>query len=163
MKSFIHALTTALVLAGSTPLVLTAASNDEAAVREHCASFVAAWNHHDAKAMAATWAEDGNLINPFGRTASGRAEIEKLLSEEHATAMKGTTYNVIATTIQFVSPTVAVTDWSSEINGMHDQTGAALPVFKHHVVAVMVKKDGHWSSAAVRAFADLPPPPPPAK
>jgi uncharacterized protein (TIGR02246 family) len=158
MKLPSFALTTALVLAACTPLVLAAASSDEAAVREHCAQFVTAWNHHDAKAMAANWAEDGNLINPFGRLATGRAEIEKLFVEEHAAVMKGTTYATPNITVDFVTPTVAVTDWTSEVTGMHDDKGNALPVFKHHVVAVMVKKDGHWLSAAVRAFADLPPP-----
>ena len=157
MKSFVYALTTALVLASSTPVVLSAASNDETAVRDHCASFVAAWNRHDPKAMAATWAEDGSLINPFGRIGSSRAEIEKILTEEHNTVMRGSTYATVVASVRFVAPTVAVADWSSEITGMHDPSGAALPVFKHHVVAVLVKKDGHWTSAVVRAFADLPP------
>ena len=92
MKLPLYALTTALVLAVSTPAVLAASPKEETAVRDHCASFVTAWNKHDAKAMAATWANDGSLINPFGRLASGRAEVEKLLSEEHKTVMAGTTY-----------------------------------------------------------------------
>jgi uncharacterized protein (TIGR02246 family) len=162
MKLPLYVLTTALVLAASTPGVLAAASNDETAVRDHCATFVAAWNHHDPKAMAATWAEDGNLINPSGRIAANRAEVEKLLTDEHSTFMRGTTYATPTITVRFVAPTVAVTDWTSEITGMHDPKGAELPVFKHRVVAVMVKKDGKWSTAMVRAYADLPPPPPPA-
>lgn len=157
MKLPPFALTTALVLAACTS-VLTAASSDEAAIREHCATFVAAWNHHDPKAMAATWAEDGNLINPFGRVASNRAEIEKLFIDEHSGAMKGSTYAAPSIAIQMLTPTVALTDWASEVTGMHDPKGNALPVFKHHVVAILVKKDGHWASVAVRAFGDLPPP-----
>jgi uncharacterized protein (TIGR02246 family) len=161
MKSLMYALTTALVFAASTPTTLTAASKDETAVRDHCASFVAAWNRHDPKAMAATWAVDGSLINPFGRAGENRAEIEKILTEEHNVAMRGTTYTAATVAVRFVAPTVAVTDWSSEITGMHDPTGAALPPFKHHVLAVVVKKDGQWTMQLVRAFAILPPPPPP--
>ncbi|HVU15922.1 MAG TPA: SgcJ/EcaC family oxidoreductase [Candidatus Didemnitutus sp.] len=161
MKLPRFALITALILAACTPLVLTAASSDEAAVREHCASFVTAWNHHDAKAMAATWAEDGNLINPFGRVASNRAEVEKLFVEEQGAAMKGTTYTAKSISVQFITPTVALTDWTSEITGMHDPKGNELPAFKHHVVAILQKKDGHWTNVAVRAFGDLPPPPNP--
>ena len=47
-------------------------------------AFVAAWNKHDTKALAAGWAPDGDLINPFGRWAKGRAEVEKLLGEQAA-------------------------------------------------------------------------------
>ncbi|HET7537501.1 MAG TPA: SgcJ/EcaC family oxidoreductase [Candidatus Didemnitutus sp.] len=160
MKLPLYALTTALVLAVSTPKVLAAASKDEAAVRDHCATFIAAWNKHDAKAMAATWAEDGTLINPFGRIGNSRAEVEKILTLEHSTVMKTSTYKAEIVTVKFVEPNVAVTDWDSEITGMTDPKGAALPPFKHRVCIIVVKKDGKWSTAAARAFADLPPPPP---
>ncbi len=163
MKLPLYALTTALVLAVSTPVVLTASPAEETAVRDHCAEFVTAWNKHDAKAMAATWSEDGSLINPFGRIASNRADVEKILSEEHNTVMRGTTYTATTIGVQFVAPNVAVTDWSSVITGMHDPKGAELPPFKHHVAIVVVKKDGKWTTAAARAYADAPPPPPPAK
>jgi uncharacterized protein (TIGR02246 family) len=159
MKLSLHVLTTALVLAIGTPLVLSAASADETAVRARCADFVTAWNHHDPKAMAATWAEDGNLINPFGRVASNRAEIEKLFTDEHGSMMKGTTYETPSINVQFLTPKVALTDWVSVVTGMHDDKGNALPVFKHHVVGIFMKKNGEWSAVAVRAFADLPPPP----
>lgn len=161
MKSCLYALTTALVLAASAPVVLAAVSKDETAIRDHSAAFVAAWNRHEPKAMAATWSEDGSLINPFGRLAEGRAAIEKLLTEEHSTVMRGTTYALKTIGVRFLSNTIAVADWNSEISGMHDPKGAALPVFKHRVVAVLVKKSGSWSTAVARAYADIPPPPMP--
>lgn len=160
MRLPLYALTTALVLAVSTPQVLAAASKDETAVRDHCAAFIAAWNKHDAKAMAATWAEDGSLINPFGRIGNNRAEVEKILALEHGAVMKASTYKAEIVSVKFVEPNVAVADWNSEITGMVDEKGNALPPFKHRVCLVVVKKDGKWSSAAARAYADLPPPPP---
>lgn len=165
MNKSLYALTTALVLAVCTPMVLTAASEDESAVRQQCANFVAAWNKHDPKAMAAIWADDGDVINPFGRIASGRAEIEKLFTDEHNTVMHGTTYATESVDVRLLGPTVALVDWSSEITGMHNPTGVALPVFKHHVFSVFVKKDGQWKASAVRPYVFLPssdgPPTPP--
>ncbi len=45
---------------------------------------------------------------------------------------------------------------------MHDPKGLAIAVrSNHHVVAVMVKKDGKWSSVTwFGPTPDLPPPPP---
>src|SRR5688500_6010127 len=60
-----------------------AADDDIAGVKKQCAAFVDAWNAHDPKAMAALFAEDGDAINPHGRVATGRAEVEKMFTDEH--------------------------------------------------------------------------------
>ena len=122
-------------------------------------AFAAAWNKDDAKAMAVAWAPDGDLINPFGRWARGRAEVEKLLGEEHSTTMKGSTYAVADMKVRFVSPAVAIVDWEGTITGMHNGDGSVAAPFKHHVAAVFAKKDGKWWIAAARPYAPLPPPP----
>jgi uncharacterized protein (TIGR02246 family) len=159
MKASLYALTTALVLAAVAPVALSAASEDEAAIRQACANFAASWNKHDAKAMAATWAEEGDLINPFGAGAKGRAGIEKFFVEEHATVMRGTTYTAVEIKVRMLSPTIATTDWTSEITGMKDPSGAAQPAFKHHVFVIHEKKNGQWSVVSARAFSFLPAPP----
>jgi len=126
--------------------------------------FVAGWNAHDAKKMAATFAEDGDLINPFGQSAKGRADIEKFFEKEQATAMKGTTYKLESNSIRELDADCAIADWIAVITGMTDSNGKAMPPFKHHVVVAFVKKGGHWQAAAVRAYVFLPPPAPaPAK
>lgn len=134
------------------------AQEDEAAIRQVTNDFMAAWGRHDVKAMAAAFATDADLINPFGRVAKGRAEIEKLLTEEHAGPFKGTTY-AGTVSVRMLSPTTALADWESTVNGMRDAGGNALPPFKHHVAAVYAKKDGRWLAVAARPYAFLPPPP----
>jgi uncharacterized protein (TIGR02246 family) len=134
-----------------------ARAQDEAAIRKLSNDFFAAWGRHDVKAMAATFAEDADIINPFGRVAKGRAEILKLFTDEHAGPFKGTTYTATVS-VRMLAPTVALGDWESTVDGMHDANGKALPPFKHHVAAVYVKKDGHWLTAAARPYAFLPPP-----
>jgi uncharacterized protein (TIGR02246 family) len=141
---------------------LGAALGEDAArekeVRAVTDAFVAAWNKDDSRAMAAEWAPDGDLINPFGRWAKGRAEVEKLFADEHSTAMKGSTYALSNYQVRFPSPAIACADWDGEITGMHNPDGSAMSPFKHHVNVLYAKKAGHWWAVAGRAAAFLPPP-----
>jgi uncharacterized protein (TIGR02246 family) len=130
----------------------------EKEVRAIADAFVAAWNKNDSKAMAAKWAPDGDLINPFGRWAKGRAEVEKLFADEHSAFMKGSTYALSNYQVRFSSPAIAFADWDGEITGMHNPGGSAMPPFKHHVNNLYAKKAGHWWVVAGRAAAFLPPP-----
>jgi len=135
-----------------------AAQDDEAAIRKVSNEFFAAWGQHDVKAMAATFAEDGEIINPYGREAKGRAAIETLFTDEHAGPFKGTTYSATVS-LRMLAPTVAFGDWTSSVVGMHDPAGKALPPFEHHVAVAYVKKNGHWLAAEARPYAFLTPPP----
>jgi uncharacterized protein (TIGR02246 family) len=133
-----------------------AESGDKAAIERLTSEFVAAWNAHDPKKMAAVCAEDGNLINPFGQTAQGRAEIEKFFEKEQSTIMKGTTYKLESTSIRGLDPSCAIADWEAVVTGMMDPSGKPLPEFRHHAFSVCVKKGGQWRVAAVRAWVFQP-------
>ena len=161
MKKAIGLLFAALVAAISAP-ALAANSGDKAAIERVSNDFVAAWNAHDPKKMAAVWAEDGDLINPFGQSAHGRADIEKFFEKEQTTVMKGTTYKLESMSVRELEPNVAAADWDSVVTGMTDASGNAMPPFKHHVFVVFVKKGGHWHTAAARAFENKTPPSAPA-
>ena len=113
--------------------------------------------------MAAVWAVDGDLINPFGQKASGPAAIEKFFAAEQAGVMKGTTYTIESTSIRELDRDTAFADWESVITGLTGPDGKPQPPFRHHVSVVYVMKGGHWKAAAVRACAFLPVPGPPAK
>ena len=136
---------------------------DDAALRQRNDEFCAAWNKHDARLMAALFAADGDLINPFGRRAHGTAEIEKLFTTEQTGPMAGSTYTGTVESIRYVGTALAIVDVSGEITGMKGPDGAAAPPFKHHVTWIVEKKADKWLSIAVRAFVTLPPPAAPAK
>jgi uncharacterized protein (TIGR02246 family) len=133
-------------------------AKDKTAIEARMNEFVAAWNKHDSKAMAATWAENGDLVNPFGKTPKGRAEIEKLFAEEQGAAMKSSTYAIQSNTIREIRPGVAVADWEATVTGMTNPEGQALPAFPHRVTVLYVKEGGKWSAEAGRAYGLLPPP-----
>jgi uncharacterized protein (TIGR02246 family) len=61
---------------------------DEAAVRKASKQFEEAFNRRDAKAMAALWAEGGELTDVDGTVVRGRAELEKMYAAAFAAAPK---------------------------------------------------------------------------
>jgi uncharacterized protein (TIGR02246 family) len=154
----------AAVLVSSLVSVASAqkAGKDEETVRQMQADFAAAWNKHDAKAMAALWAEDGDVINPAGKVAKGRADVEKLMAEEHATFAKGTTFTNNVTGVRFLKPDVALLDASYEIAGVMGPGGKAGSM-KGLYTVVLVKKGGKWWVSSARPMVPLPEPSAPAK
>jgi uncharacterized protein (TIGR02246 family) len=128
--------------------------------------FAAAWNKGDAKAMAALWEDDGDLVNPAGRVAHGRAEIEKLFVADQTGPFKDTRFTITcpATGIRMVKSDVAVVDCSWEVAAAKDAAGQPRPALKGLSAGVAVKSAGRWRWVAGRAMVPLPPlpaPPPP--
>ena len=163
MKTKIYPLLALLVFAAGAPCVMSAAdtNSDETAIRKSVTDFVAAWNRHDAKAMTAVFAADADLINPFGRVAKGHAEIEKLFTDEHTTVMRSSTFSIGQVDVRLLTSDVAITEYSTEISGMLDPDGKAIPALKIHVTMVSQKKNGKWWPTVARPHAYLPTPPPP--
>src|SRR5687768_3768332 len=55
---------------------------DEATIRKNAESYVAAYNNHDAKALAAMWSPDAVYLDPStGAEAVGQEDIEKAFAE----------------------------------------------------------------------------------
>jgi len=127
-----------------------AADTATQAVEKRIGEFVAAWNRHDPKAMASVWAPGGDLFNPFGRWAKGREEVAKLLTEEHSTVMKATTFTTSAITVRTLAPGVALADWDFTIAGIMTPDGSTMPTQKFHAAVVWVKKGGTWFQLANR-------------
>src|SRR5437763_14926212 len=83
-------------------------SADEAAIRKAAASYMEAFNKHDAKAVADLWSPDAVYLNrTTGEEAVGREAIAEqftaLFMEQAAIKLELTVASV-----QFVSPNVAV-------------------------------------------------------
>ncbi len=117
---------------------------DEAAIRALNEKFAAAWNKADGAAMAATYAEDGCLIDPFGVEARGRQAVQSLLTQTVTTFLKGSTTRVTIDYIRFLTPDMAFVDATQFINGAMSPEGEPLPESQLHLVLNVVKKDGQW-------------------
>src|SRR5918994_7981426 len=97
-----------LALAVESPIALAEQAADEAAIRKNAEAYVAAYNQHDAKALAAMWSPDAVYLDPStGDEAVGQQEIEKAFAETLA-EFKDAKLEVNVESVRFVSPNVAV-------------------------------------------------------
>jgi len=132
------------------------AGTDEAAVRARGAEFAAAWQKHDATALAALWTDDGDIINPLGRIAQGRAAVEKLFTDEHTGKgpFRESTLTIAATgeTVRFPAPDVAVHDWDATSTGNYDQAGQKTAPIAFHATFIWKKSGGSWNVFSCRPY-----------
>jgi len=146
----------ALLALLSPMMTAEARAADEQPIKDRLKEFQSAWDKDDTTAMAAVWAEDGTLINPFGTFAQGRDAITKVFVQEHTGPFKATKYVTSDVKVQWVTPDVAIVDVTANISGVHGPDGAAAPDYPHHVTWVFVKKDGKWMAAAARPYQFTP-------
>ncbi|MEW6269264.1 MAG: SgcJ/EcaC family oxidoreductase [Thermodesulfobacteriota bacterium] len=129
---------------------------EEAAIRKLYAQYTEAWNRHDVPAMVSFWAIDGDYMEPDGRHARGRDEVEKLFTQEHRTAFKGSTLSLTIETVWFITENVAMVDGKYDLSGVVDLQGKHLPVRTGHLTAILLREDGTWKVAAGRAMIPVP-------
>jgi uncharacterized protein (TIGR02246 family) len=128
-------------------------AEDEAAIRKNAETYVAAYNKHDAKAVAAMWSPDAVYMDPStGDAAVGQEEIEKVFTDILAALGDGK-IEVTVDSVEFVSPNVAIENGTVRVirpNEEPEETKYA---------AVNVKRDGKW--LLDRVSEEEPPAPPP--
>jgi len=115
--------------------------SDRTGFRQLERAFTLDWNQHNAAALAALWVEDGDLVDPFGNAASGRAAIEQLLSMQLGPAgiFGRSRYEIKRSTYRLITSEVAVADWTVTVYNMLDDIRAPLPPQTHQVVLVLTK------------------------
>ena len=113
-------------------------SADETAIRKAAASYAEAFNKHDAQAVAELWSPDAVYLNRItGEEVVGREAI----AQQFASAFEKqpeSKLEVTVTSIQFVSPNVAIEQGTAKI-----LTPNAEPE-EIEYSAVNVKRDGKW-------------------
>lgn len=137
-------------------------ANDEAGILKAANSFFSAWNQHDVKAMLAFWGDDATLINPMGRAAHGKAEIEALLSDEQSTVFKTSTAKLQELKVsRSLGAGMAFCDGEMTVDGAVAPDGSVLPQMRVHLAMLMEKKGSDWKVADGRPYSFLQPPPAP--
>ncbi len=111
---------------------------DKGAIEKSIASYVAAFNAHDSKALAAHWSPEAVYTNPrTGDQVVGheaiRQEFDALLAEA-----KNAKLEVDVTSIDFVSPQVAVENGVATVSGPEGE--AEVTSYQ----AVHIKQAGKW-------------------
>jgi len=133
-------------------------SREEEAIHTRTEEFVTAWNKHDTRTMSTFFAEDADIINPFGRVAKGRSEIERLFKDEHSGGLKNSRMTVRPESIRLLAPDIAITDHAYELTGIRDPQGKDVPTMRGHLTEVLRKSGDMWMSVASRPMVPLPTP-----
>jgi uncharacterized protein (TIGR02246 family) len=131
------------------------------AIMKAAEAFFGAWNKHDVETMVTFWADNATLINPMGRLAHGRADIEKLLTDEQTTVFKGSTAKVIELKVtRSLGSNMAFCDGEMTVDGAQGPDGSAMPQMKMHLAVIMERKGDRWMFAEARPYSFSQPPEP---
>ena len=125
-------------------------SQQDSEVRQRIADFSAAWSRHDGNAMGQFFADEGSLIDPWGREARGMQEVQQFFTELHSTGGKHSRNQLTVSHIDWLKSDVCVVDCEGELTGMTDPKGNELPPTMHHLTLTMTKQGGTWLIAAAR-------------
>lgn len=133
----------------------TTKTSGATSVAKLVSNFDAAWNKGDAKAIAAMFTTDGDLVNPMGKEVNGRKAIEAFLAKELNGVLKGSKGSSRVNEIHTLDANTAFVDaectmtFSKKDHGTH-------PAVKHQVSFVAKKSGAVWNFAAVRAYVFVP-------
>jgi uncharacterized protein (TIGR02246 family) len=153
-----------LVLLSAAPTIAAdavATGKDAEAIRKSTEDFFAAWNRKDIPGLVSRWTADATLLDPTGRVAHGRAELETMFAEAHAAA-GDTVERLVSFSARFIRKDLAWVDVNLTVDNMRGADGAAMPQVKYHLVGLVQKVGGQWLWSEGRPYPLMPLTPPPA-
>jgi uncharacterized protein (TIGR02246 family) len=136
---------TSLLVSSTAVYAQLGTPSDEAAIRAILDARNAAYNSHDAKALAATYAPDADLVTGTGQLLSGRAAIEKNYVDSFAGVDRNAMVKIDGSKLRFLTADAAILDLDGVTTGRSD--GA----IKTHATWVYAKRNGQWTVVAIRA------------
>jgi uncharacterized protein (TIGR02246 family) len=152
---FLNSSVTIAILFCTASLFAANQSADETAIRALETGQQEAWNHHDAKAYANLFTENGDCVNVVGWWWKGRAEIEKKLTDAYVYVFKESTLTITGVDIRFLTPEFAVAHVRWTMTGARTPTG--LPVPQQGIQTHLLQKTGgQWLIAAFQNTNLLP-------
>lgn len=108
----------------------------------------AAWNAHDAAALAALFAPEASLVTPRGTRAEGSTAIERIFAQPGPTHQTESRSKLEA--VQWLDDDFAVVDVHQTLSGPGVEI---LGASEAKLVAVVGRFDGDWKLLAARPFA----------
>jgi uncharacterized protein (TIGR02246 family) len=129
---------------------------NEKLIRKLYSDFEAAWNRHDAAALAAMWTIDGDHLEPDGTLAKGKEAVSRLLKAQHDTVFKNSTLNLSIEDVWFITTEIALIDGGYELTGVRLPDGTEVPARKGHLTAVLLHEKDHWAITASRLMIPAP-------
>ena len=131
---------------------------DKAAVRDVVATQqTAAWNKHDAKAYAALFKEDGDIVNVVGWWWKGRADIEKKLTDAYLFVFKESVLTIKESDVdvKFLTPDIAVAHARWTMTGARTPKGIPEPQ-QGIQTQILERQSGKWLVAVFQNTNAIP-------
>ncbi len=140
--------------AGKAPAAAADHSADDQALAKIMEDVQNALNNHNAKALAATFATDGDLRAADGAMVKGRAAIEKYYGVLFAADRFKDAKASVASTAEnrYLGANVAIANATAEISGAKGLDGKDLPTYTQLVTFVAVKRNGTWQTLSARGW-----------
>jgi len=127
-------------------------SPDQQAIKVNAEAFVAAFDKGDAKAVAALWAENGEMSLDGETIAEGRGQVESRYAE-YFEENTGAKIDVHIDSIRVVSPTLAIERGHSEV--FNDDDDTVVDAYR----LVYTKQDDAWLIASADVQLEVVEPP----
>ena len=117
---------------------------DEKAIKQVAETFTRAFNAGDAKAVAALYTDDAELIDEYGERIQGRPAIQDFYSALF-NERKGATIEISLASLRFLGPDVAKENGQTRVN----PSGGEPATYRDYTV-LYVKQGGRWLYSSVR-------------
>ena len=121
---------------------------DESAIRQVVETFTKAYNSGDAKAIAALFLPEGEIVSEQGDVSQGQEAIERVFAEVFKAHAKSE-IKVSIQSLRFLGPSVAMEDGVTTVIREPGQ-----PAERSRYSVVHVKQDGTWRMASARDLPD---------
>jgi len=143
------------IIGSGIPALGAQRTHDEAEIRDLQSRQQEAWNRHDAKAYAALFTDDGDVVNVVGWWWKSRSEIETKLTAAYAVAFRDSTLTITDLEVRFLARDVAVAHVKWTMEG--SKTPPGIPEPRQGIqIQVLQKRDGAWRIAAFQNTSSLP-------
>jgi uncharacterized protein (TIGR02246 family) len=128
---------------------------DDAAIRALQDRQAEAWNHHDAKAYAGLFTEDGDVVNVVGWWWKGPTEIESKLTAGFAFVFRESTLTITDVKVRFLTADIAIAHVSWAMKGA--KTPPNIPEPRQGIqTQVLQRRPGGWLIATFQNTNVLP-------
>jgi uncharacterized protein (TIGR02246 family) len=117
---------------------------DASAVKAVVAAYDEAFNSHDARAVGALFADEGDFTNMRGSSKHGRKDIEQNYGNLLNGALKTAHRTDTIKNVKFITPDVAEIDADWEMTGTKAADGSENPPRKGGLDWVVQKLNGKW-------------------
>jgi uncharacterized protein (TIGR02246 family) len=118
-------------------------ARDEADVRAAAMRQADAWNRHDAKAYAALFTTDADVVNVVGWWWKGRSEVERKLTAAYAHMFRDSTLTITDVQVRFLTPSIAVAHARWTMRGATPPPGVPEPKEGLQTL-ILQKRAGAW-------------------